>query len=215
MNSRDDLTPGDVPDAAAPLHETPAPRRLESRVIPPSGPVSPDGKRPWPQHSLKTRLLVWGGLGVMTAAATAATVLTVRHLAQAVTGDPPEKTARSSRAPRFADLTEEQRDEMRARVRSQARQDSAATARMRARAARRRNPPRRNAAVDMTRQATELTKSLVGLVGTLGTAMAAFRVVAEQADTIRREFSDVADTLSQGRDPVRSAPSKDNSRPDA
>ena len=51
--------------------ETYQPSGHASRPIPPHGDVSPDGRRVWPQPSMTSRVLVYGGMGIAAAAATA------------------------------------------------------------------------------------------------------------------------------------------------
>lgn len=108
----------------------------------PHGDVSRDGMSAEPDSSLTTRLLLWGGAAVAAAAVTAGGVLAVRKVADLVSGgdDEPDRDAdraadrarnsyyatsrgqgsRGDRplAPRFADMSEQERDRMRARQRA-------------------------------------------------------------------------------------------------
>lgn len=52
----------------------------ESRPIPPHGPVSPDGRTPWPQPSPAARAVVYGGLALAVAGLTVGTVYLGRRL---------------------------------------------------------------------------------------------------------------------------------------
>ena len=128
----------------------------ESRRIPPSGDVSPDGQRIWPRPSLAAKVLVWGGTGIAAAALTAGTILAARRLAEIAGGgshhreDAPRPQSRAAAAPvrtappasspahlapRFADLADEARDAMIARSRHRELEDALAAAEMRAKAA--------------------------------------------------------------------------------
>lgn len=128
----------------------------ESRRIPPSGDVSPDGQRIWPRPSLAAKVLVWGGTGIAAAALTAGTILAARRLGEIAGGGshhhedaprpqsraaaaPPVRTAPPAStahlAPRFADLADEARDAMIARSRHRELEDALAAAEMRAKAA--------------------------------------------------------------------------------
>lgn len=120
-----------------------------SRPIPPHGDVSPEGDRIWPEPSMTTRVLVYGGTALAAAAATAGAVLAVRKVADLVTGNDEldrdaddaaerarmrvydEARGRSS-APRFAAMPEREREAMRARARARMRQDDAERDRLRA-----------------------------------------------------------------------------------
>ena len=53
----------------------------ESRPIPPHGPVSPDGRHPWPRPSPAARAAVYGGLALAVAGLTAGTIYLGRKLA--------------------------------------------------------------------------------------------------------------------------------------
>lgn len=115
----------------------------------PHGDVSLDGKRAWPQPSMTSRVLTYGGAALAAAAVTAGAVLAVRKVADLVSGnDELDRTADRAaekararvydadrgRAPAFADLSEREREAMRARARRRAEEDSASAARLRAEA---------------------------------------------------------------------------------
>lgn len=134
--------------------ETYQPSGYASRPIPPHGDVSPDGDRVWPRPSMTSRVLVYGGAGIAAAAATAAAVLTVRKVADLVTGNDEldrdaDRAADRARvqvydeargryaAPRMAAMPEREREAMRARARARMRQDDAERDRLRADARRR------------------------------------------------------------------------------
>ncbi len=83
-----------------------------SQRIPPHGDVSPDGTRAWPRPSLAARIVIWGGVGLASAAAVAGTALLARKIA----GSP--ETPPASRPARFSDLPAKEQ----ARIRKLARQ---------------------------------------------------------------------------------------------
>ena len=179
-------------------HDVPAKERyaaIEPRRIPPSGEVSPDGRRTWPEPSLTSKILVLGGAGIMAAAATAGAVLATRRIAGMIAGDEEHPVARPRLAPRYAALDEDEREAMRRRSRERARSDAAEAARNRVEAARARDLPRRSTAESLTDTATQLAGSLNGVMGSLTGAVAGFRSVAAQAGGILREFTDAADTV--------------------
>ncbi|MFO1163897.1 MAG: hypothetical protein U1E55_01710 [Paracoccus sp. (in: a-proteobacteria)] len=90
----------------------------ESRRIPPHGDVSPDGRHVWPRPSATAKWLVWGGTALGVAALTAGTVIAARHVLGLSSGDENRPRARGSVAPRFADLSPEEREAMRQRARA-------------------------------------------------------------------------------------------------
>lgn len=204
------MTNHDVHNKGHEAHHT-TQTRFGPRPVPqPYTRLGPDGtarRRPaaeWPESSLTSKLVVWGGMGIVAAAATAGAVLATRKVAEAIAGDDEEPvTRRNSRyAPRFGNLPEDDREEVRRRVRAQAIADQKEAARMRAAAARRRsNAPRpaptqhRDIAGDITATANNLTSSLNGIMQALSSAVTGFRGVALQAGGIIREFSDAADTV--------------------
>lgn len=172
-----------------------------------------------------TSVVVWGGVGIMAAAATAGAVMATRKVAEAIAGGDEDHVARpgpgSSRftpsrrgptmAPRFADLSEDERERVRRRVRARAAAERAATARMRAEAAGRaegggRREERRSLVGDLTTTANNLSNGLNGVLAALSAAVAGFRSVANQADGIIREFSATADTVREVLDRATAIP---------
>lgn len=128
--------------------ETYQPSGHASRPIPPHGDVSRKGDRIWPQPSMTSRVLVYGGAAIAAAAATAGTVLAVRKVADLVTGNDDldrdaDRAAEKARvrvydeargryaAPRMAAMSEREREDMRARARARMRQDDAERDRLR------------------------------------------------------------------------------------
>lgn len=170
-------------------------RKMVSSRIPPSGHVSPDGRRVWPTPTLTAKVIVWGGVALGIAGLTAATALTARKL---VGSDEPERAADRHgpvpAAPRFAQMDESEREAMRRRVREQAREDSRTKALLRAKASRSR-PRRGNFAEDLTKTANELSEGLNGVAQSLTTAFNAFRGVSQQANAIVGDFVTAADQL--------------------
>ena len=188
-------------------HRTAAPyahRKLRSSAIPPSGPGSPDGRRPWPAPSTTAKAVVWGGVVVGAAGLAAGTVMILRALSD----DRPSPRrpeghgqARSWRndnpaalAPRYAGLSEDEREAMRRRVRAQARRDGAEKAALRA-GARRGGGGVQNFARELTDTANHLSTGLNGVANSLVGAFEAFRKVAAQAHGIVGEFTSAADEL--------------------
>lgn len=168
------------------------PSHQEPRRVIPSGRLGPDGA-PYPAPSLGAKILVWGGIGVMAAAATAGTILAARKIANAIHDDAPR---RPSNAPRTPPADRAPRghhpgdDYPTLSARSRARFE----AEERARAAHRQNRPRAPQPPFMS-ELRDTTGGMLGLIGSLNAAVAGFRTVARQAGDIMREFSDSADTV--------------------
>lgn len=200
-------------------HKTASPyphRPMRSSRIPPSGPVSPDGKTIWPRPSLTAKVIVWGGVAAATVAATAGAVIATRKLADLIHGDGHGRGGKNRAAhlaPRFADMNEDGREAIRARVRMQARKDQRRAASLRAEASR-----RRNVADDLTRTATGLSSGLNGVTNSLVQAFNGFRSVAGQASGIIAEFAIAADQLrailrGSGDQDSDRGPSRNDNRP--
>lgn len=183
-------------------HRTAAPyahRPMRSSRIPPSGPVSPDGRRTWPAPSGTAKVIVWGGVALGLAGIAAGTAMAVQALSGDDRPNDRQKHDRSWRnddpralAPRYAGLDEDEREAMRRRVRAQARRDAEAGAAVRARASRSRKSGG-NFAQDLTRTANELSTGLNSVAQSLVSAFDAFRKVASQAQGIVGEFTTAAD----------------------
>lgn len=177
------------------------PGPMHSSRIPPSepGPYAEDGPAPTRRRkrTLTGKALYYGGAGVLAAAATAAVILAARKLTDRA--ETPAEKAPAGRdrglAPRFAELDEEEREEIRRRARERARADQNRAARLRAMAARERAAPRRNIAREVTETADGLSGSIHGVMGALTSAMTGFRQVAQQAGGIMRDFTDAADVV--------------------
>ncbi|MFN3524567.1 MAG: hypothetical protein ACK4YU_00645 [Paracoccus sp. (in: a-proteobacteria)] len=182
-----------VPEA----HRTASPyphRKMPSSRIVPSGKVSPDGRRIWPEPSLAAKVIVWGGIAAGVAGVTAAAAIAARKLAGHDRPVPEVIVARPVAAPRFAAIDEEEREEIRRRVRAQARDDSRAAAKVRAEASRKRSS-RGNAARNLTATATDLSTGLNGVVQSVLGAFDAFQRVAGQTRGILGEFTAAADQI--------------------
>ncbi|MFI0395443.1 hypothetical protein [Paracoccus jiaweipingae] len=161
------------------------PSHLDPRRVIPSGDLAPDG-RPYPAPSLTARILVWGGIGVAAAAATAGTILAARKIADAVSGGDDDR--------RRDDASLDA-----AHQRLSARSLARIEAEERARAAARAGARRRVAQPSFLREVRDTTQGLsgglLGLIGSLNAAVTGFRAVAQQASGIIREFSDSADSV--------------------
>lgn len=238
--------PGDRIDRS---QETYEPSPHASRYIPPSGDVSEDGKRIYPQPSLSSRILVWGGIVAASAAATAGAVLAVRTVVDGVAGTdeddaveearnrarararkgrPPKLPRNSyagrkrpSLAPRFAALSEDEREAIRERDRERAEADQSEIERQRRRA-RSGNRPRRRAPAPRkvgllagaNQSIADVTETVGAAVATIAAAVEGFRSVAGQAGSIMTEFREAADTVKTMFDgiPVPSKPTSADSR---
>lgn len=144
-----------------------------SRAIPPHGDVSQDGTRVWPQPTMTSRVLVYGGAAIAAAAATAGVVLAARKVADMVTGndeldreaDDQADRARSrvydearGRGSRLMAMPEREREAMRDRARARMRADEAERSRLRSEARRNHDDshrPRRKAAPSRARGASK------------------------------------------------------------
>ena len=182
----------------------------ESRRIPPHGDVSPDGSRVWPRPSPTAKWLVWGGTALAAAAVTAGTVIVARQLLDAATGPRRRTDPERSMAPRFADLTPEERAAMRRRVRDRDDENARHLARLRAEASLeagvaadaaharpRRHPaprpaPRPSLMQEVEANTASLQNGLENVMQALDTAVSGFRTVAGQTSGILREFDGAA-----------------------
>lgn len=217
--------------------ETYRPSPYGSQRMLPHGTVSRDGMSAEPETSLTTRILVWGGAGIAAAAITAGGILAVRKVADLVAGDDDDDDREAQRAadrarnraynssrgrggygsrddrtlaPRFADMTEQERDRMRSRQRArEAEMDAHARAiragaredRDRARGEaygsrpRRPRPRKMGLLEEIEHTASRVSGGAESLVATLSAAMAGFRQVAGQASHVLEEFRNTADEI--------------------
>lgn len=174
----------------------------QSRRVIPSGRVSPDGRAAYPNPSTAGKIAVWGGIGLGVAGGTAAAVLAIRKLAEALSDD--ERSATSARrrrsAPRFAALDDHEQEAMHSRVRKQDRNDRQQAARLRIEASQTRSAPqgkvkKTNFAESMIETSDRLADSLNRLATSMGVAVESFRGVASQATGIVQEFVGTAEQL--------------------
>ncbi|MCZ0962596.1 hypothetical protein [Paracoccus benzoatiresistens] len=192
------------PRPVPPGHHGPKPSFQARRVIA-SGHVSPDGRSSYPTPSLGAKIAVWGGVAVGVAGGTAAAVLAVRKIADAISGDAhPKHPQRKFNAPRFVEMDEEEREAMRRRVRAQDQSDRHEAARLRAEAEQNRDmpkpakvkkAPKGNFVEDLIHTSNRLSESLEGIAKSLAVAMDGFRSVARQATEVVSEFASTADQL--------------------
>lgn len=165
------------------------------RVIP-HGPVSPDGRRAYPRPSLASKILVWGGVGITAAVATAGTVMAARKVAELISGsDDPALGRRVSRAPGYETLTEHEQDRLRTRAHQRALEEGRAEARAFAAQAERPRRPRkpRPPQKSFGTQVGDIARGINSVVAAATAASAAFRSVAAQAPAIMEEFGRAAD----------------------
>lgn len=193
--------PRPVPEGHRVPRGAPQPRR----VIPSGSPS--DGRSAYPHPSTGAKIAVWGGIGLGVAGGTAAAVLAIRKIAEALSDDPrPLSSTRHhaapSSAPRFARLDEDEREAMRRRVRAQDREDREEIARLRAEATQARSSaaPRikrkkANFAESLIDTSTRLSQSLEGVAKSMALAVESFRGVATQATGIVQEFAGTAEQL--------------------
>lgn len=218
--------------------ETYTPSSRRPRRVPPSGDVSYDGSRPWPRPALSSKLLVWGGIGVAAAAASAGAVLGVRAILGR--GDDEEEAA-----------LEEARE--RARRRSSGTSSSTGTSTRRSGLLRRSSarprrpasaqpvPPPRPAGIadepvrserrprpgpararsgrgatgmldNVNQTIQEMSSGVRTLLDTVNAAMSGFRSVAQQASGVVGEFREAADSI---RSAMHSGPDGHRAEPPA
>lgn len=165
--------------------------------------VPSDRQTIYPSPSLTSKIVVWGGIALGVAGATAATVMAARKLGDLMSEDrkksPPHARSYAPQqqhvAPRFAEMDDDAQEAMRRRVRAQAHADAEDAAHLRAAASRRRRKPKRNLAHELTETASNLSSGLDGVTRSLANAFQGFRSVATQATDIVSEFALAADQL--------------------
>lgn len=156
-----------------------APSPYAAQKVLPHGSVNREGDRAVPEHSMTSRVLVYGGAAIAAAAATAGVVLAVRKVADLVSGNDEldrdaDRAADKARQrvydagrgvpPRFAGMTEREREAMRARARARFEQDDRERARTRAEA-RARADRDEDHAPRRPRPAPRPARSSLGLLG--------------------------------------------------
>lgn len=206
-------------------NETYRPSPHAARRTIPSGRVSPDGKRAWPQPSLTSRILVYGGMGIVAAAATAGAVLAVRAGVDAIAGDDEDRAVEAARqrarARRtgpagasyrttragFAHMDRDAARETERRRAEQQRAERDRAARMRREAARRR-ASRRSPHGDgsVVESVNETVSSVTGgvrdVLATVTAAIEGFRSVASQASEVMADFNSAADQVKAMIEPA-------------
>ncbi|AXC49103.1 hypothetical protein DRW48_04860 [Paracoccus suum] len=200
--------------------ETYEPSPHPSRRTPPSGKVTPNGKRAYPRPSQSAKLLIWGGMGVAAAALTAGTILGVRAVVDAIAGDEHDDEieaarrrararGRFGRGPRpmprnsftgprdsgshdFSPRTARDDGEHTA-ARDAARREERAWIEQQRRRARAAHRP--SVAGDFSNQIEDVTRTIRNALGTVTAAIEGFRSVSGQAGSILNEFRGAADTV--------------------
>lgn len=171
----------------------------ESRRVPPSGKVSPDGRSAYPAPSTGAKIVTLGGAAIAAAALTAGGVLAVRKIADMVSGNDRLDRRADDAAERARErVYDDARGQPRAKPRASG-HDHAAPASSRtdrAPAPRRAPPPRRqNFVEDVEQTAQRLNGGILGVIGSIGAAITGFRTVAAQAEGVVREFHATADSI--------------------
>ncbi|WP_134726355.1 hypothetical protein [Paracoccus luteus] len=213
------MSMSDGPVIGAPIdrsQETYRPSPYPPQKTLPHGDVSPDGSRAWPEPSMTSRVLVYGGAAVAAAAVTAGAVLAVRKVADMVSGndeihDDAERAAERARervygAARRDGPTEREREAMRARARSRMQHDDDSHRfgprgdggqHRRTDRPRPSRPPRTSMSFisEIEDTAQRLSGNLNSIIAAVGGAMNAFRAVAENAEGVVRDFSGTADQI--------------------
>lgn len=209
--------------------ETYRPSPYPSQKPLPHGRVSPDGRRAWPEPSLTSRVLVWGGAAIAAAALTAGGILAVRKVADMVTGNDEidrdaDRAAEQARervwkAARGEHDPEPPRDHPRRRA-EQPRERMRAPSSDRPTGPR---GPRRSSQPssflgEIEQTAQRMTHGIQGVASALSSAVAGFRSVAGQAESVVREFTATADQIrsllgSAGTPPAKAKPRDDFRRP--
>lgn len=214
-----------------PPHLTEADRLSHTRFGPrpvPEGHIPASGRSlsRQPETTLSTKIIVWGGVALGVAGATAAALTAARKIADVTRDDPRPRRWQTyygdrmtGMAPRFAELDEADREAIRKRVRAQAREDAQNAAKQRAEAGRKRDTIRGsgNFAHDLTRTAGDLSNSIDGVTNSLVKAFDSFRGVALQSGRILSEFAAAAEQIRSimGRTPPSQARPEEPERRDA
>lgn len=173
------------------------------RRIPPSGDVSPDGKRAYPRPSRMAKWAVWGGTGIAAAALTAGAVLAVRQVAGLFSEDdhgprrhrrrhgpdhdhdhdyarprmqPPTEAEKQGTKRRFAGTDPSERQFVRPDHDDQ----------------RRSAGPRRSLVSEIEDNAQRLTGTLDTVMQSVSAALTGFQSVAQQARGVMYEFGEAA-----------------------
>ncbi len=196
--------------ADVPTNTRHGPRPVPEHHIPTrDAPIDPPASRE--PKSLRTTLMVWGGLGLaatvgVLAARAAADALSAR--AEDKASPPPTQRPapyqgpRPRHAPAYAALDEERRARMRAHARADMADFDEHAAELRARAQRERRKRRAPAApqqksAGFAENIGTAARSVVALIGAATAALEGFKQVSANSDQIMRDFSSAADKLQQ------------------
>ena len=222
-------------------NETYEPSPFRSRRTTPSGKVSPDGKRVWPQPSLTSKIIVYGGMGIIAAAASAGAVLGIRAIVNGIAGSDEDDAVEAARqrararrsGPRASQFGPRSSPAMRLagdargddeRRAERERAERARSERMRREAARRRAASSHGGSESVIDGVTETVASVTGgirdVLATVTAAIEGFRAVATQAGDIMGDFNRAADEVKSmlepvsGKRPTAAKPGRSTAKPD-
>lgn len=184
--------------------DVPTETRMGRRPVP-EGHIPHSGAgRHRPAPSLTGRILVWGGIGVASAAVTAAAVIAGRQIGEIFRHDPPKP--RPHLAPRFAEMDDEARQAMRDRARARADADEFSRNRTRAQAAgealHEAQAPQRSFLAEANENVRHFGGAVAGAVAALATALGSFRNVARDTSGIMGEFDSAAKAVRSFLNPT-------------
>lgn len=183
----------------------------ESRHIPPSGDVSPDGRRAYPRPSRFAKWVVWGGTGIAAAALTAGTVFATRQLCDLIDDRKAKSpTPRTPPAPKPAPAAQPLRFSTRENASQEPAPEPVRPEPAPRPSARR---PSNNIMKEIQTNTADLTDTVDNVMRSLTSAMTGFRGVAAQASSIVREFGDAAELVRNIIAPAASNVSRPTARP--
>lgn len=165
---------------------------VESRRIPPSGPVSPDGSRSYPRPSRSAKWLVWGGTALAAAAATAGTVYAARQIAGLIAGEDRDRPAPPRPQPAAPSLYRQPASARDVPPQDRPVREHPGEGVRPTRSQAPRPKRRKHLMQEIQENTAQLGSTVDGVMQSLGSAVAGFRGVAGQAGAIIREFSDAA-----------------------
>jgi hypothetical protein len=203
----------------------------DARPIPPHGPVSPDGRRPWPQPSRGAKWLVWGGTALAAAALTAGTAIAARQAIQALSAEKDrlephpgpsiarsaDAKARGGRQPKNAKSVSgsiasgrEATGHKAPGQKGTGQKETGQNARH-ADTGPRRPAPRPGLIQEIEANTASLSGSIENVMLALTAGVTGFRTLVRQAGTIMREFGHITEQAQDFLD--RSRPSQPQDRP--
>lgn len=159
--------------------------RPESRRIPPHGDVSPDGSRAYPRPSRLAKWVVWGGTGLAAAALTVGTVYAARGIAEMISGHDGGRPRRPRPSPHPSA----------GESRPSPLQFSGPAADRPAAPQPRPRRPQKSLMEEIEANTATLTSSVDNVMHSVTAAVAGFRNIAAQANSIVHEFGDAADLV--------------------